>query len=316
MNKIDFKNMMNLEFYHNFDNTEFPQKDGPKSEGFNIIKNNDMLQYHYFAQEYSVVKSASILVLVSITQNNIKHYIGFVALGTFTLDKKIRNQLLGPRFFPHIYHIKNTIEKFKNLKAFNILRIVFLPSFRGLGLNKEVQNRIIDFLGQNPNVFYLEISSQMLNNFDFLTDRFNKTFLNCSLDHFLPPKLSKKGASGVSGASGISGVSGAKGYKGDSKYIATTAVYIFRNDLNDLLLKILYKKWYNITLENLSKINKTIDIDSYEKEDIEYLKENKIAINLLNFYEMDYLKTLKFESFLPKKAKKITEETTEGVKEC
>jgi hypothetical protein len=307
MQKIDFKNQMNLEFYHNFDETEFSQKDGPKSEGYNIIKNNDMLQYHYFSQEYNVVKSASILVLISITQNNIKHYIGFVALGTFTLDKKIRNQLLGPRFFPHIYHIKNTIDKFKNLKAFNILRIVFLPSFRGLGLNKEVQNRIIDFLGQNPDVFYLEISSQMLNNFDFLTNRFNKTFLNCSLDHFMPPKLSKKS---------LEFQKKAKGYKGDSKYIATTATYIFRNETNDLLLKILYKKWYNILIDDFSKINETIDIDSYEKEDIEYLKENKIAINLLNFYEMDYLKTLKFESFLPKKAKKITEETTEGVKEC
>ena len=300
MNKMNFKDMMNLEFYHNFEEFEFPQKDGPKTEGFNIIKNNDFLQFHYFAQEYNVVKSASILALVSITQNNIKHYIGFVALGTFTLDKQIRNQLLGPRFFPHIYHIKNNIEKFENLKAFNILRIVFLPSFRGLGLNKEVQNRIIDFLGHNPNVFYLEISSQMLNNFDFLTDRFNKTFLNCSLDHFLPPKLSKKGASG------------AKGYKGDSKYIATTAVHIFRNEINDLLLKLLYKKWYDIKIEDLSKINETIEIDSYNFEDIQYLKENKIAINLLNFYEMDYLKTLKFESFLPKKVKKITE----GVKEC
>jgi hypothetical protein len=136
MQKIDFKNQMNLEFYHNFDETEFPQKNGPKSEGYNIIKNNDFLQFHYFAQEYSVVKSASILVLISITQNNIKHYIGFVALGTFTLDKQIRNQLLGARFFPHIYHIKNTVERFKNLKAFNIQRIVFLPSFRGLGINK------------------------------------------------------------------------------------------------------------------------------------------------------------------------------------
>jgi hypothetical protein len=297
MNKIDFKNQMNLEYYHNFDESEFSQKDGPKSEGYNIIKNNDFLQYHYFSQEYNVVKSASILVLVSIIQNNIKHYIGFVALGTFTLDKQIRNQLLGPRFFPHIYHIKNTIDKFKNLKAFNILRIVFLPSFRGLGLNKEVQNRIIDFLSQNPNVFYLEISSQMLNNFDFLTDRFNKTFLNCSLDHFLPPKLSKKGASG------------AKGYKGDSKYIATTATYIFRNELNDLLLKILYKKWYNILIDDFSKVNDTIKIDDYDPEDIEYLKKNKIAINLLNFYDMDYLKTLEFKSFLPKKEKKEKKDT-------
>jgi hypothetical protein len=292
MERMNFLEMAKVEFFHDYDNLP---SDGTKSEGFNIIRNLDFMGFHYFGQEMDVVKRASFYAIVSITQNGIKHFIGFVGVSTPTLDKIIRNQILGARFLPCFYQIKKeNPEEFEEMRFWNLSRIVFLPSFRGLGLNKFAQQSVIDFLSKDPNMYMLEISSMMLHTFDFLPDSFNKSFISLKdMTYF-----------DTGGKAAVT----AKGYKANTSNIATTATHYFVENEKPLkTLQTYFKRTLGLDIElsDLKEImNKTVDVDSYSVEDIKFLKKNKIAIVLLHLYDMDFLKTLKFQTLVPKRPKK------------
>jgi len=165
--KIDLMQSIDIEYYYNEN----------KKIGYDIVKRNDFLQYHYFSQDYKVLETSQVICLITITYNGLKEYIGFISLNSPSLDKKFRNQFFGNRFFIKIYKM------YKDIKLLNISRIVVLPSYRGLGLTKKLQKRISDDLFSNAlenftDVLYIEINSIMLHNFDFVDDSFNKTFLN------------------------------------------------------------------------------------------------------------------------------------------
>jgi len=162
--EINFKELVNIEIYTDRN----VEKNGTKKEGFNIIKNNDMMQYHYFGQEYNAIKSSTYLVVFNIINNDIKHYIGFISLTTPTLNKTLRNMYFCSNLLPNLY-------KKDKFQLYVISRMVILPSFRGMGLSKflidKMSERIKNYID------YIEISSIILNTIDFMPDSFNKTFL-------------------------------------------------------------------------------------------------------------------------------------------
>jgi len=134
--RIDLKEKIKLEYYYG-DN---------KKIGETIIEKNDMLQYHYFSQEYNIIKSSQMLCLITLEHHGIKTYIGFIALGPPTLNKKFRNMFFGKNYLKKLYEIKKTHKEYNDIKILNISRIVFIPSFRGIGVAKYVQDKITEEL--------------------------------------------------------------------------------------------------------------------------------------------------------------------------
>jgi len=270
--KFDFKSEVKLELYYGDD----------KMEGFNIIKNSDMMAFHYFGQEYNVVKTSSILALVYIFHNGIKNYIGFFGIAQPTLAKVIRRQILGPDFLLNIFKYKRSDKKLENMKILNLSRIVMLPSYRGIGVTKHLQIELLEKVGLiDDDILYVEISSAMLHSFDFLDAKWNKTMIGADLSFF---------------ASNNGGGTSAKGFKGDSKIVATTATYLFLNDHNKALLQRYYKAFYDIefTFDEIAKFNTSIDTHKYTLEEMNYIKENQLPLMFLSVMNLEKLKTLKY----------------------
>ena len=290
--KFSFKDKVKIEIYRGKN----------KEIGYNIIKNMDMMMYHYFGQEYHVVKGATILVLVYIEYNNLKHYIGFISMDAPTLNKKIRNLLLGKQFFKNVYHFSR-LNNLETPEIYTFNRIVLLPNFRGLGLSKHIQSEVIK---QLKDIFLLEITSSMLHSFDFITEEFNKSSLSLDKRFFIGDTKIKKDPKNF------------KGYKGESKFMGGLVFYINFKEEYKKLLQQYYKKVYNfnINLDDITKLNNTLDLSKYKYDDLLYLYEKGIPLVFLNFKNIEELKQLEYKqpNYNFKKRKKNQKNPKKAIK--
>jgi len=162
--KVDFKKYANIKLYG--------KKGLPKQDGFNIIKNNDMLQYHYFSQEYNIIKSSHITSILEIDINNIKYNIGFASINCSILNKTLRRRYFGNNVYLLIMsYFKQNFSRKTNFCTIN--RTVMMPNFRGLGLAKYFQEETVKKLEETQDdICVLELYSSMLHNFNFMSPIF------------------------------------------------------------------------------------------------------------------------------------------------
>lgn len=277
---VDMKSKIDIEYYY----------DDNKQVGFDTIKDNDMLQYHYFAQEYAVVSCASLICVVTMTHNNIKTYIGFMSLSSPTLDKKYRNLFFGRQFLKKMFLLKADksrpdYELTKNVHFFNIARMVLIPSFRGLGFAKFIQDKMLDEIFNNPNnitlfddIAYVELSSAMLHTFDFSSDKMNKSFID------IKNVLTDEEYSEFFKSAGEQIAKGMKGYHGPAKIVATT---VFRYNTSKKYLNLIKDyciRFYNVILSDaqLEKLTNNVDPNFFKGADFEKCLEDGIPTMLYN----------------------------------
>lgn len=239
--KINIEESINLEYYYG----------DTLNDGRKIVKRIDALQYHYFAQDYNILDTAQMVVLVTLTHRGLKNYIGFVCLNSPTLDKTLRNKFFGKRFLRNLYSM------YDGLKILNMSRIVFLPSYRGLGISKKVQDSIIQTLFTNTlpdftDVVYIELSSIMLHQMDFASKFFNKTFFN-SKDVLSAEDFEKLYE--------LENNELAKGYKAGTSIKSQT---VFTFNMNYFfLLQEYYQKFYNVTLTEADRDTLLNDVTDF-----------------------------------------------------
>jgi len=251
--KVDMMEKINIEYYYG----------DSKEQGVKIIKNNDMLQYHYFAQDYKVLDTSSLICLITLEHNGLKEYIGFVSLNSPTINKKYRNQFFGSKFFEKMFSL------YKDIKLLNMSRRVLLPSYRGIGLTKKLQNKIVTDLFNNSlpdftDVLYVESNSILLHTMDFVDDSFNKTFLKLKdvftedeyKQYFKTPAPTEVNTTG---------------YKEGATVVANTA---FRfNEHYMYVLEEYLNKFYNIKLDdNQKKLLLGEATEIFKKENRDLLK--------------------------------------------
>lgn len=245
IDKVDFKELVEIEYYHATNPKE-------KQKALNIIKNNDFLQYHYFAQDYRVVKGASVLALMSIKYNNIKMYIGFASLNSLALNKTLRGRYYGSRLIEYSYF------RPEKLNSYVISRVVLLPSYRGLGLAKFFVNNIAKYIKKQPDFFYLEIISNMFHNYYFAGDEFNSFFVDIkntlskeNYDKYFASYMYDEDGNIRGGGDRLKFVVGVKGI---TKLIGNVA-FIY-NEKYNYILEEWYKGLYDIDID--FSINKTL----------------------------------------------------------
>jgi len=262
--KFDFKKETSIEFYSAKNKTE-------KNKAINIIKNNDMLQYHYFAQEYNVVKAASYIALLSIKHNGIKLYIGFISVSSPTRDKMLRSAYFGTKLLQHSY------DDPEDLKSYVMARVVLLPSYRGLGLASYFIDEVVKFMKNTPNFMYMEMVSNMLHNYNFSGKEYNQTFID--MKYILSDEqYNRYFASMLFDENGNKKdnfkdkQNECKGYKGFSKLIGNL-VFVFNENKYDFLID-LYKRLYDIEID--FNINNELTAD-----DIMLAKELKFPLIIL-----------------------------------
>ena len=166
---IDFTESMKVTLYYG--NT--------KQKAVNIIKNSDMLQYHYFSQDYKMVKSASIISILSITHNNIEYNIGFMCFSYSDVNKSFRNIYFDKNFL--LNYIRFSKERDINTNFLTITRFVIMPYFRNLNLSKSFQKKTIDKIldtQEYKDITAIEIYSNLLYNFNFLCEEFEDILIN------------------------------------------------------------------------------------------------------------------------------------------
>lgn len=252
IDKVDFKELVEIEYYHASNPKE-------KQKALNIIKNNDFLQYHYFAQDYRVVKGASVLALMSIKYNNIKMYIGFASLNSLALNKTLRGRYYGSRLIEYSYF------RPEKLTSYVISRVVLLPSYRGLGLAKFFVNNVAQYIKKQPDFFYLEIISNMFHNYYFAGDEFNSFFVDIkktlskeNYDKYFASYMYDEEGNIRGGGDRLKFVVGVKGI---TKLIGNVAFIL--NDKYNYILEEWYKGLYDIDID--FSINKTLTEDEILK---------------------------------------------------
>jgi len=274
--EINFKELVNIEIYSDRD----IKKDGSRLEGFNIIKNNDMMQYHYFGQEYDIVQASPYLAVFNIVRNGIKHYIGFIALRTPSLNKTLRNMYFCPNFLSNLY-------KKDKYELYVIARMVILPSFRGMGLAKFLIDKLSDTI--KDYIDYIEISSILLNTVDFIPNSFNKTFLK------LEKNKRRKLFDILKKQSGK-----AKGFKEGAGDLANYAFKILNKEkLKKLYIEILYEIYnienVNLNLDNIEEFfNETLYDNKFTEEELLYFRHNQLPLILLHNNDIEDIKKLQY----------------------
>lgn len=255
--KINITDKIKVEYYYGKD----------KHIAEDIIQNNDMLQYHYFSQDYKIVKSSQIICIIVLEHNNIKTYIGFISLNPPTINKSLRNSFWGKNFLLKLYDIRKTVDGLGDATILSMSRIVFIPSFRGIGIGKYVQDKIIDDLFNNrvdgfdiPTLF-IEVSSILLHTMDFTGNNYNKTFINLKnilneddyFSFFDTDERRKKG-----------GFNTPKGSK-DTTVMANTAFKFNTNYSN--VLKIYCKKYYGVDISDEDAVKLDTDASQLFADD-------------------------------------------------
>lgn len=162
--KLNFLDYANVNMYG--------RKSLPKQEGFNIIKNNDMLQYHYFSQEYGIIKTSHLVSILDIDINNIKYNIGFASINCSILNKTLRRRYFGNNVYLLLMsYMRQNYGTKTNFCTIN--RTVMMPNFRGLGLAKQFQEETVRQLEETQDdIAVLELFSSMLHNFNFMSPMF------------------------------------------------------------------------------------------------------------------------------------------------
>ena len=162
--KLNFLDYSNVNMYG--------KKSLPKQEGFNIIKDNDMLQYHYFSQEYRIIKSSYLISILDIDINNIKYNIGFASINCSILNKTLRRRYFGNNVYLLLMsYMKQNYGRKTNFVTIN--RTVMMPNFRGLGLAKQFQEETLKQLVETQDdIAVVELFSSMLHNFNFMSPMF------------------------------------------------------------------------------------------------------------------------------------------------
>jgi len=272
IDRINFTDLVDVEVYS-------PKNKVEKQRAINIIINNDFLQYHYFAQQSDIVRSASFIFLLYIRIRGIKTYIGFSSVNSGTISKLLRRRYFGNHFYRSLF--------LKKLKAFTLTRIVLLPSYRGLGLGSYFIDNIVNHMKDKCQFF--EIYSNMLHTFNFAGNELDSTFV--SMRNELTPDEYKTYFGGLGKNTDFGGM---KGFKGSSKFIANMAFWYNKNDEMIQLI--------------LERTGLMIDYDvEYEltSEKIMYGLEHIIPLIILKHFDFDYIKNLH-------ENKKITDATMKG----
>jgi hypothetical protein len=271
IDKINFKNKIEIEYFKSSNVEE-------KKKALNIIKNNDMLQYHYFAQEYTVVKNASYIALMSIKYNNMRMYIGFISASSPSKNKKLRSNYYGAHMLPYSYSLK------RGLKSYVMARVVLLPSYRGLGLGGYFIDNMVQYMKKTPDFFYMEIVSAMFHNYYFGGSVFDKTFID--LKNIMTEKEYDDYFVGVQSIANVEpsekSRSNVPGFKGFSKRIGNVA-FVFNKSHNEILQD-WYKKLYNIDVDfemNNTLLSEDVILAAELKFPIVFLKHTNLKPQIL-----------------------------------
>lgn len=233
ISKIDFESSAEVTLYYG----------DTKDTGFNIVKNNDMLQYHYFSQEYNILKVTSVIAILSMNFNGIKYYIGFINLNYSSLSKIMRHRYFGKNMYLTLKGF--TEQEFDDSTHYmTINRTVMMPNFRGLGLSKLFQREAIKQLYEIPrfqNIVAVELYSNLLHSFNFLDPIFNDVFTNSE------NVLSKKQFAQYYEVEKSEKNRQSQDYKGETKYIANYGFNL--NPKNYYRLVKYYQETYGVTLD-------------------------------------------------------------------
>jgi len=261
LEKYSFTKNVQIEFYDL----------SKKETALNIIRNNDFLQYHYFSQQYNIVKAASFIYLFYINYNGIKMYIGFASVAIPTLTKKIRRKYFGKNFLETVYSESKRLNKPESGKIYVLSRLVLLPSYRGLGLSRHLLEEITRDMRKHS--FYFEMWSNMFHNYYFAGYEFNTLYIDCR--KYLNEDEYQKFFTSDGGVI----ASGGKCFKGETKYIATV-VFDFKKD--DFLKNIIKEK-YGVDVDWSVK-------NTITKDDFMWADENEIPMILLEYSNIENVK--------------------------
>jgi len=233
--RLNFKDYANVTLYG--------RKVLPKQEGFNIIKNNDMLQYHYFSQEYSIIQISYLISILDININNIKYDIGFLSINTSILNKTLRRRYFGSNVYLLLLSfLKQNYGKKSNFCTIN--RTVMMPNFRGLGLAKYFQEESLRQLEETQDdICVLELYSSMLHNFNFMSPVFT------NFDNIIKTKEGfNKYFTVVDRCVTKESKKYIKSFKSNTiKHLAGYAFYIFKSHYK--YFKSFYKELFNVDLD-------------------------------------------------------------------
>lgn len=176
MYEPDFNNNLENELqltttvYHKYHNTS------QKKEIYDKLKYIDILQYHYFTQDYYAIRSSMIYALNTIKYNNIDYITGFESIQISGANKYWRSIFFGSNFFLKLRQFMK--EKYgNNINAVfgTHARVVMFPQFRGIGLGKKyVADVTQEAFDTYPYMFMMEIFSSMLYNYDFMPSDYIK----------------------------------------------------------------------------------------------------------------------------------------------
>lgn len=262
LQKYNFKDNVKIEMYD--------QK--TKKKALNIIRNNDFLQYHYFSQQYDVVKGASYLYLFYIKYNGVKMYVGFASISQPTLNKTLRKRYFGKNFLPSLFMESSKLSKDLLYKTYVLSRIVLLPSYRGLGIARYLLENIVRDMRNKS--YYFEMLSNMFHNYYFAGYEFNTIFIDMKKHltfeeyqiYFEGKKYDEYD-------------NAPKGFKGNSKYIANM-VFDFKKDA--VMSEMLGRK-FGVDFDWTNKQEMT-------REKILWATENEMPLILLEYFDFDFVK--------------------------
>lgn len=245
-----------------------------KIKGYNMVKNNDMLQYHYFSQEYKNIKVASFIAIFKIKHNSIWYEVGFASLQTSDLNKIFRNLMFGSNLYKNINVLKRERNEYINTFMFlTITRVVLLPNFRGMGLIKwfldETANQI--FKIEKYDVKMIETYSNLLSTYNFHSN----SFLNDIVELY-----KNSDATFVKGVE-ISRTFNNSDHKFKNKKLSL-GVFNVHSSLYSLLDDY-YKRFYNVDVNTLDLFKKKPDFNLIESPDeylLEYLNSKEKTKNI------------------------------------
>jgi len=136
---------------------------------FATLEKLDVLQYHYFAQEYDALKACYITSLCYVKYRKHRYLAGVIAWHVSSMNKILRNVFFGSEMFGHFR--KYMIDTY-NVKAkfITISRFVLFPQFRGIGMASKFVDMAVRQIEPQKDILMMEIYSSMLYNYDFMPD--------------------------------------------------------------------------------------------------------------------------------------------------
>jgi len=153
-----------------------------KRKAYAEMERLDILQYHYFSQEYAALKACYIMFHMYVKYKSDRYLCGVMSLHVSSMNKTFRNIFFGSEFFGKFR--KFMLDNYDvPAKFVTISRFVLFPQFRGIGLARKFVQLAVDEISKIDDVFMIEIYSSMLYNFDFMPNDWIK-FVNLIADGF------------------------------------------------------------------------------------------------------------------------------------